>query len=368
MLSKFLCFFLFLILLFGRFVAEERKPKQMETENSKTNQNIIVLKPDNIDVKTRLKINAAIEKGLNYLVKKQNKDGSWYNKIGYKLQFSYQGEVGKNVGVTAIAGLAFLAQGSTLKSGKYSEVIKKAVRFILSCQDSQSGYISKNGTRMYEHAFATLFLAEVYGTVKDKTIKSALIKAVNLILNSQNKLGGWRYQPTSQDADISVTVSTLQALRAARNAGIFVPQNTINKALEYIRKLETERGCFKYQIYGECRSFALTACGLISLMSIGVYHDKSIDAGIVSLMNTIPRDPSQFFNFHYFYGHYYTAQVMYILGGKYWNDYYKKVVEQILPAQKDDGSWDDDVGPVYATAMACIIMQIPNEYLPIFQK
>ena len=34
----------------------------------------------------------------------------------------------------------------------------------------------------------------------------------------------------------------------------------------------------------------------------------------------------------------------------------------------DDGSWDDGICPHYSTAMACIILQVPNNYLPILQK
>ena len=73
---------------------------------------------------------------------------------------------------------------------------------------------------MYGHGFATLFLAEVYGMHPDPDLRQKLVKAVKLIINTQNDEGGWRYQPERREADISVTICQVMALRAARNAGI----------------------------------------------------------------------------------------------------------------------------------------------------
>ena len=46
-------------------------------------------------------------------------------------------------------------------------------------------------------------------------LRDALERAVALIVSSQNDQGGWRYEPRPADADISVTVMQLVALRAA---------------------------------------------------------------------------------------------------------------------------------------------------------
>ena len=83
---------------------------------------------------------------------------------------------------------------------------------------------------MYSHGFATLFLAECYGMSKRTELRDKLSLAVKLIVNSQNKEGGWRYYPKKEDADISVTVCQVMALRAAHNAGIHVPKETIDRA------------------------------------------------------------------------------------------------------------------------------------------
>jgi hypothetical protein len=319
------------------------------------------------DAETR----AAVDRGLAWLVAKQNPNGSWTNRVGYKLYDDYYGEENDSVDVTAIAGMALLAGGNVPGRGKYGGHIRRAVDWLLSKVRDEDGYVSHAGSRMYSHAFATLFLAEIYGMTRQEVIKPKLKRAVDLIVGSQNREGGWRYQPIPVDADLSVTVSTLQALRAARNVGVSVPLDTIQRATRYVENCATRRG-FTYQSvagYGisDTRvSFALTACGLVSLFSAGQYDSFRVRDAVRALgqwRNTVI--PGKL---HYYYGHYYACQAMYLVGGEKWTEYYPSVRNEILKMQMTDGHWEDDVGPAYATAMACVILQIPCEYLPIFQK
>jgi hypothetical protein len=261
--------------------------------------------------------------------------------------------------------------GSLPNRGRHGKEAAKALDFVLHCVRPEDGYITHESSRMYEHAFATLFLAEVYGTAPREDVKNALKSAVNLIVRAQNADGGWRYQPTPFDADLSVTVSTLQALRAARNVGIAVPKTTIERGIRFIKGCSNGNGSFSYQLGPQDTrtSFALTACGVISLYSTGDYQSKEVQQGVEWLAGAGGRrmEP-EWGEFHYFYGHYYAAQVFYMARGAYWRGYWPRVSADIVRAQLADGHWEDDVGPAYATAMACIILQIPCEYLPIFQK
>lgn len=318
------------------------------------------------------KVKSAVERGLDWLAKNQNENGSWTCRIGCKLNESYIGkEVNDNIAVTALAGLAFMAQGSTPGRGKYGKNVKLALDFILDSARESDGYITKHGSRMYEHAFATLFLAEIYGMSQRDDVKSKLKKAMSLIVQSQNKDGGWRYQPSPIDADISVTVTTLQALRAGRNVGISVPKDVIDKAMKYIKSSASPDGSFKYQLTGDARtSPALTAAGVVAMMSAGgdFYNSKEVENGLRYLRLHIPTPNNNQYPYHYFYSHYYIAQAMYQGGEKYWDEYTPVISRDFLAAQKEGGYWEDDVGPTYATAMATLILQIPSEYLPIFNK
>ena len=315
----------------------------------------------------------SVDRALAWLAARQNPNGSWTNRVGYKLYEDYFGEENESVDVTAIAGMALLAGGNVPGRGKYGRNIAKAVEWLLTKVREEDGYITHAGSRMYSHAFATLFLAEIYGMTRQAEIKPKLKRAVDLIVNSQNREGGWRYQPIPVDADLSVTVSTVQALRAARNAGIAVPLDTIQRAMRYVVRCAVPRRGFSYQAatydngMNDTRvSFALTACGVVAMCSAGMYDSREVREGLRVLPDykhsLVPN------KLHYYYGHYYASQAMYLAGGDHWANYYPPVRDEILRNQRADGSWLDDVGATYATAMACVVLQMPCEYLPIFQK
>jgi hypothetical protein len=250
--------------------------------------------------------------------------------------------------------------------------------------DPQWGYISANNTRMYSHAFATLFLAEIYGMTHRDDVRERLQLAVDLTVKAQNQHGSWRYHPNSPESDMSITVCQLMALRAARNIGIRVPKSTIDRAYDYVDRSAyksrsmPDYGGFKYQEKDRSRtSFPLTAAGVASLYHSGIYESELIKAGIHYLRSTMPHFNRQFGGAqgHYFfwYGHYYGAQVFFTAGDDdpdLWEWYWSRMSRELLEAQEPEGSWPNTVGPgkAFSTAIACIILQIPNQFLPIFHR
>ena len=185
---------------------------------------------------------AAVERGLEWLAAHQNADGSWTAKIGFKLNSEYrETSEGGHVGVTALAGTAFLAGGHAPERGEHSETLTKALDYVLSGVQ-EDGYITLNGSRMYSHAFATLFLAEVCGMTHRADVRTKLQKAVDFIVETQNQEGGWRYVPFSPESDMSIVVCQAMALRAARNIGIRVPRSTIDRAVEYVERARVPGG------------------------------------------------------------------------------------------------------------------------------
>jgi squalene cyclase len=220
---------------------------------------------------------AAVERALAWLAGHQNADGSWSGDVGFKLNQTYEvtDRNEPHVGVTALAGLAFLASGHVPGRGGYDDTIARATDFVLSCVQ-ENGYITAHSTRMYSHAFATLFLAEVYGMTERGDVREKLQLAVDLIVATQNREGAWRYEPYAVESDMSIAVCQLNALRGARNVGIRVPRSTIDRARLYVQRsyvtrdegqiddyYRSDRGSFKYQAMKNTRSsFALTAAGL----------------------------------------------------------------------------------------------------------
>ncbi len=317
--------------------------------------------PDEPFVEITPELLAVVDKGLAYLATQQNEDGSFPSD-----------RYGKNVGVTALCGIAFMAHGDLPGRGKYAKVVEKTVDFILN-KSQKTGLISADPSQgpMYGHGFATLMLAEVYGQTGDKRIREALVKAVQLIVTTQNFEGGWRYQPVAYQADLSVTICQIMALRAARNAGIKVPKVTIDRAIQYVRQSQNWDGGFRYMLnHSGGSAFARSAAGLASLYYAGIYNDKALDSGLAYLLSFTPGTVnSGSTQNHYFYGHYYAVQAMYLAGGKYWRNWFPAIRAELIEAQTSNGGfWDGQAGRAYGTAMALIVLQMPNRYLPIFQK
>ncbi len=305
----------------------------------------------------------AINAGLAYLAARQHTDGSFGSGSVYK----------RNVAVTSLAGMAFLSAGHTPGRGAYGPQVTRVVEFILSSAEP-SGFIIRSDSAahgpMYGHGFATLFLAEVYGMSPQDEVRTALKSAIQLIVNSQNKDGGWRYEPDGREADISVTVCQMMAMRAARNAGIAVPKATVDGCLDYVRRCQTADGGFQYQVRQSPRSaFPRSAAALVALYSAGVYEGEELERGLKYLVQHQPQGELLRYEPHYFYGHYYAVQAMWHAGDKYWKTWYPSIRDELLSRQLPDGSWPDSlVNNEYGTAMACLILQMPNNYLPIFQR
>jgi hypothetical protein len=303
----------------------------------------------------------AIDRGLAFLASRQHEDGS-FGSGGYS----------RNVAVCGLTGMAFMAGGSTPGRGPYGKHVSKCIDFILA-NTQQSGFIvvpdSSSHGPMYGHGFAALFLAEAYGMTMRGDIREKLAKAIELIVQTQNAEGGWRYQPQRRDADISVTICQVMALRAARNAGIFVPRDTIDRCIDYVKRSQNADGGFMYMIQGGQSAFPRSAAGVVALYSAGVYEGPEIEKGLEYLMNYLPRGGAFSRESHYFYGHYYAVQAMWHAGGKYWTQWYPAIRDELVTRQKpEDGSWMDSICQEYGTAMACVILQMPNNYLPIFQR
>jgi hypothetical protein len=315
----------------------------------------------------------AIDRGLDYLQRCQYDDGSFGTGP------IYYGDVA----ITSLAALAMMAGGHQPGRGRYGNVVTHALDYVLSQEDTTTpGFLHRGGRRsrnpMYSHGFGTLFLSEVYGMVQDqrrrKALRGTLTRAVNLIIDRQNPRGGWRYYPWSHDADLSVTICQIMALRAARNAGFFVPKSTVDLCVNYVKRCQDRDGSFRYMDVagnGFGPPFARTAAGVVALYSAGIYDGLAIKRGLDFLLRPecLPR-PGRYqdANMHYFYGHYYAVQAMWTAGGHYWTTWFPAIREELIRRQRSDGFWYDQICSHYGTAMACIILQIPNNYLPIFER
>ena len=302
---------------------------------------------------------AAVDKGLAYLAAHQQPDGNFGGMSGG----------GAGSAITALSAVALMGAGNLPGRGKYGDKVARAVDAIVA-NAQPNGLLAdgSSGGTMYAHGFATLFLGEVYGMTGDERVKEPLTRAIRLISKTQNNEGGWRYTPAPLDADISVTICQVMALRAARDAGIKVEKSTVDNAVKYVKSLQNPDGGFNYtSSSGNSSLFPRSAAGVATLYYAGESGGKAIESGLDYLERFRPsRNNADNINGHYFYGHYYAAQAMFLAGGEHWAKWYPAVRDELVARQQPDGSWNGEVAPEYCTAMALIVLQMPNRYLPVF--
>ncbi len=305
-------------------------------------------------------VDTAIRSGLALLLSRQNPDGSFLSN-----------DWGRDAGVCSLVGLALLSRGVRSGFGPAGKCLQLIGHYLCD-QAQESGFIVVEGSpshgQMYGHGFATLLLSELYGTSATHEIRPKLSAAVDLIVRSQNEQGGWRYEPRPYEADLSVTVCQVMALRAARNAGLGVAKETIDRAVDYIRRSQNADGGYMYQLSGGASRFALTAAAVVALYNAGIYEGQEIESAINYLQSNLALNSSLERNSFFYYAHYYSAQAFWHRGGQAWEQWYGRLKRTILPLRNAQGGWFDYNSIEYGTAMACLILYMPRTVLPIFQR
>lgn len=294
------------------------------------------------------KVEEMYVRGLAALVKSQQSAGNWSD-----------GE-GTGPGVVGVAVLAMLAHGDDPNDGPYSVPVKRGLNFILQKQDAQSGYI---GGSMYHHGFATLALAEAYGAVEDARLGPALKRAVDLIVAAQarNSQGAWRYTPGSPDADTTVSGAQMVALLAARNAGIAVPEEAVQKGLKFFLSCQSGDGGLGYTGPGDPND-TRTAIGAVVWALAKQKDTRAFRAALGYLRGG--GAPSA----HPFYHEYYMAQATFHGDVEFWRRWSAANARRLEAAQLSDGSWEGAGGSTFCTGAALLSLAVNYRFLPIYER
>ena len=381
MVRKYRFLFLFMLLLFFALAFGSESGEIVLIDNSEDEaKSETTPEPDEEEPEITSRIRRAINNGLVYLSSEQNSDGSYGSNY--------------DVACTSLAGLAFVAGGHLPNRGEYAENVDKIVKHLMKIQRRDTGYFHyrNDNSRIHGHGFAGLFMAQILGMLTDKdlqdSVKSAIVKASKLSVGSQTRDGGWGYVPDDETFDEgSTTITQIQFLRAARDAGINISKRKINNAIRYVYKcaMQTDfKGSdgkdhlgytFKYSLsmnYNRS-SYPLTAAAASVLQGTGIYEGEILEGALAWMRN-------YFFNFGtgsdrstyttwFYYAQFYAAQAFWHSNKiADWKLYYKTISDKLISMQNVNGSWDASYGNAYGTAIATLILAIPDRFLPLFQK
>lgn len=336
----------------------------------------------------------AVLNALRWLKQNQKHDGSWTHKTA-----KY------NPGITGLGLLTFLAHGETTASEEFGATVEKATRYLVRCQHKSGAFFepaTKEDNRNprsagsikyapYWHGIATYAVSEAYGLMRIPELKPVMEKAVAIILDGQQRGGGWDYYyGKGVRRDTSILGWQVQALKAASIAGAETPgiQAAMDKAVEDLKNIQNEvTGVFHYASKAKdtagkrspCSLETNTGIGVLSLQLLGEGLSRECREGIAALglaectwKNKWPRGG------WYLYSWYYITQAKFHHGGADWASWNKEFAKVLVENQSSDGHWDapivgdnpcneHSVGPVYCTTFAALTLQVYYRLLPTYQ-
>ncbi len=313
------------------------------------------------------KVQAVIKNGLEWIANSQSRLGHWSAAEG-----RYP------TAMTALAGMALLGEGSTTTQGKYAPNIRRAVDYLVS-RSRTNGLIGDPGRDdryTYGHGYSMLFLSQVLGEEEDmdrrETLVEVLTKAVHFTGEAQTEAGGWGYVSAKDGHGFdegSTTITQVQGLRGCRNAGIAVPKEVIDKAIQLHPQLHAARRRRAVQLEGGRRPTGdhrgghrlsvqrrrlrqrvrAEAAGLLQPQSLE-HRQRGVRPLALRPLLLRPGDVSR---------------------GRARNgrNTATRSTTDLVAEASGNGSWNQGyIGPIYTTAINLTILQLDEARLPIYQR
>ena len=353
--------------------AEPARPRQASAQSGEAA--LAEVSGDALSSERREASLLALERGLEHLARRQaeEEDGS----------LGGRGTQAVPVATAALASLAWMAAGSGPERGPRGRALARSIDYLLAHADLTQGspvygYVSAPNAigKMHAHGYATLALAEAYSmssdTLRGQRIAGALSAGVDLIERTQGAEGGWWYDPerTTQHEN-SITITLVQALRAAHNVGVRVDPAVIARAVDYVKRTQNEDGSFRYGLEHPSTTVAISAAAISTLNATGEYDGPSIAAGIEWIWGELDLRAGGGSSARFpYYERLYLAQALWQNPDpRVFERWYDEELMRVIATQAEDGSWSDETyGDAYATAMNCLVLAVPLGWLPIFQR
>ncbi len=330
----------------------------------------------------------ALRAALEWLAACQKEDGSWPDLIEEE---GLQRDMRYSVGITAVALLAFLGDGHTTTEGAHSEVVERGLAWLLDQQDDSSGLIGEQIGHgfLYDHALATLVLAEAYGMGAADSLEGPLERACELLLSARNKNAAWRYDlPPKGDNDTCISGWCGMALSVAHEVGVEVDPAAFEGLESWLGKVtDQETGRVGYDLVGSYSSrvsgvnvdFPVQLGESMTALTMGTRAftmrrrtDPALwDRQVELLLKRLPTWALEEKGIDMYYW-YWGTQAMFQVGGKPWKAWNRAFLDVALKAQVDEGPqegswppvgpWGHYMGTVYSTSMMALCLEVYTRY------
>jgi hypothetical protein len=322
----------------------------------------------------------AVALGLKWIAEHQMPDGGW--SFNHTLAPKCRGQCRNpgNIpearnGATGMALLPFLGAGQTHKTGKYKDLVKQGLYFLVNNikVSPQGGSLHEKGGSMYSHGIASIVLCEAYAMTHDKGLYAPAQQALNFIAYAQDPVGGgWRYRPR-QAGDTSVVGWQIMAMKSGHMAYLRVPPVTVQKAFRFLDSVQANNGAHYGYTDPAAGREATTAVGLLCRMYLGWKKENpALERGVKWISSKGPSKSNMYYN-------YYATQVMRHWEGDRWKKWNDVMRDQLIKSQAqkghETGSWFMGAGHVterggrlYCTSMATMVLEVYYRHLPIYRK
>ena len=337
----------------------------------------------------------AIELGLQYLASVQNIDGSW-SLQGHGVDVILRSDTA----ATGLALLAFQGAGYTHQKNTHAAKVRGGLQFLLRHQSDdgnlyrQENAISNQNVAFYSHGIAALALCEAYGMTGDPSLQTAAQRALDFISDTQHRQrGGWRYS-AQVSSDTSVTGWMMMALKSGQLAGLETKAETYQGIAFWLSLAQSDESADRYrynpfapdtptQRHGRIATPTMTAVAALMRMYSGWTRENRELVSIADyLLDSPPQVGSLEIPKRDTYYWYYATQVMFHMGGAYWEQWNNELTPMIVDSQIKEGAiagswdpllpvpdrWSAHAGRVYVTAMNLLNLEIYYRHLPIYEE
>ncbi len=310
----------------------------------------------------------AVEEGLEWLARHQSREGHWGShqdrcEKGQPPCASIAGNGSRRMAITALALLAFLANGETPTTGPHADGVKRGLAYLLAHQ-SRSGqfeasYPTQDYYSLYEQAIATWAVAEAAAATGDAAYKDATTRAVG---NLDRRV--------TMRVDTSVMGFVVMALRSAECAGVVVPAKAKAWGPKYFQLLVEKKGDFAYRIEDDLGKEPLSDIGIYSSLLYGLQEanpkvKKAIDLALA-------RGPARAYEcgMNLYHRYYWTLSYLHV-GGEAWKAWDARVRDYLTGSQQRSGcargSWEPNderiSNRVLSTALGVLTLHVCDRKL-----